>query len=105
MGAMKHRAPVGASCPTNPDHGPTLDLDGRPYCPHQDHDGRPKTHPAGAAARTNPYAETAAPLTSPNRTDVHPQNALGRPPAEPVTRSATPEPADQPLPGPLTLWR
>lgn len=45
----------GLACPTDPDHGAVLDLDGRTYCPNQAHDGRPKTHPDGPAPQSSPF--------------------------------------------------
>ena len=92
--------PTIALCPADPEHGPLLDVDGRTYCPHQDHDGRPKTHPAGQAPQSSAYPARILP----NRTDVPASEAPGPSQAELVAPSATPEP-DRPAtaaPGPYS---
>lgn len=52
---MNRRPAPGTPCPTDPSHGPLVDVDGRPYCRNQAHDGRPKTHPLGPAPSSAPF--------------------------------------------------
>lgn len=51
---MKRSA--GALCYI-PEHGPVLELDGRSFCPHEDHNGRPAAHLAGPLAASSPWQD------------------------------------------------